>query len=506
MSQQDICNKCGVASPSGSRFCGSCGQTFATKQMTTMQIQHPSRQAEFVIPRQWPARVVAAAICLGAIGLTLSAWGWRDSSQTGKLLFWLTSIAAAAGSLMACKLWTNQASNRRLTTSGLGAAVMYLSLFYSGNLLLPQQHVVEVVNATEQTNNTNEQRPDSEDTNDGETGTQDVPPDNTEEVAAAETPDAGSQISPVVSSSNRPDGSEEVIEQGGDAVSELDEPIDLDIDLKETQSTELANTPTPSYGQNEAKIEEPMPLDPVGIEPPAQPMKATVSFGALRTGKVPTNAFAAAGIRVVGPQPVIQNLNLDAMVVSGRQIRVLGAAATPGEDRMSSLVLQFDRPVRSFSLTRIGVKGGGSLPKWRLEAFNRQGQLVAATGENRFAMPGQPKRFTVSAAEIASVRLTADNRFGNSTWATYSALPVVQFELDRGNSAVRTRSSSDRDIIRARELPANGNVPFEVGPDGPAIGGENFAPPSDDRVDFQRLPPVAEGAIGGESVAPPTHN
>ncbi len=96
----------------------------------------------------------------------------------------------------------------------------------------------------------------------------------------------------------------------------------------------------------------------------------------------------------------------------------------------SELNIKLEHPATSFSITRIGVLNGSSLPKWRMEGYNAAGQVVGTTGDPNFSFDNQSRSFTVSGTSpIVQVKLFYDNRMNETTaWATYSTLPICKFE------------------------------------------------------------------------------
>jgi hypothetical protein len=93
--------------------------------------------------------------------------------------------------------------------------------------------------------------------------------------------------------------------------------------------------------------------------------------------------------------------------------------------------------MRSFTLTRIGVVQGASVPKWRLQALDASGRLLDSTGEDNFGVNVPLKSFSVQGEGITQVVLMTDNRLGNQAWATFSALPLAGFQLqwiERGST------------------------------------------------------------------------
>ena len=57
-------------------------------------------------------------------------------------------------------------------------------------------------------------------------------------------------------------------------------------------------------------------------------------------------------------------------------------------------------------------------------------KVVASAGEEH-GLPKTPQAFSVSGSAVVKVRLSTDNRFGNTVWATWNSLPVAEFEIER---------------------------------------------------------------------------
>lgn len=96
----------------------------------------------------------------------------------------------------------------------------------------------------------------------------------------------------------------------------------------------------------------------------------------------------------------------------------------------SAVTLTLEKPVSSFSLTRVGVLNGASTPKWTMEAYDGAGNVVATTGEANFGFDAVPRKFTVSGnVPIVKIKINYDNRNVNDTpWSTYNSLPIAKFE------------------------------------------------------------------------------
>ena len=165
-------------------------------------------------------------------------------------------------------------------------------------------------------------------------------------------------------------------------------------------------------------------------EPPPPDLPSdgiTFNFDALPPGAFAVNAFAARGVRFVTEKGAPLLLEAEAnMILPGDRRKVL----LLGGEHVTSLTISFDEPIRRFGLTRIGTRGGASVPTWKLEAFDANGKVVASANEER-GLPKTPQEFFVRGAAITKVRLTTNNRFGNTVWATWSSLPVAEFEIER---------------------------------------------------------------------------
>jgi hypothetical protein len=169
------------------------------------------------------------------------------------------------------------------------------------------------------------------------------------------------------------------------------------------------------------------PAEPRGL--PDSLREIPTSFDFKEAGPLRSDDLAAMcieKIEMAGGQPGLYPVGSE-MVVPGGQKRalLLGGIGTTSE-----VTLRFGHPLETFSLTRPGVTGGSSTPKWRLDAYSVTGQIVATTGEATFGFDAQPKTFTVSGKEpISYVRLSYDNRnTDGSPWSTYNSLPIVKFE------------------------------------------------------------------------------
>ena len=166
------------------------------------------------------------------------------------------------------------------------------------------------------------------------------------------------------------------------------------------------------------------------------PRIRTVNFDKLKVDDLAVDALAKYGIAELRGegQPLVYEAARSQVLPSGRR-HLLSAGTT--STRTSRLSFTFTHPLMRFEVVRIGVTGGGSLPKWELKALDADGKVIAATGENEWGFDQQAKRFSVTASNIVAVQIDADNRFGDGTFATYSALPIAELlmEADRPPNA-----------------------------------------------------------------------
>jgi hypothetical protein len=110
------------------------------------------------------------------------------------------------------------------------------------------------------------------------------------------------------------------------------------------------------------------------------------------------------------------------------QIRALGTSNTKLTETRT---FRFDRPLRAFGLTRIGVAKGASLPMWRLEALDEGGNILATTGQLEYCKDPLPRTYEVRAEGIRAARLFCDNNSANKRpWASYTSPPIVEITLE----------------------------------------------------------------------------
>ena len=115
-----------------------------------------------------------------------------------------------------------------------------------------------------------------------------------------------------------------------------------------------------------------------------------------------------------------------------------------GHGLRTSLRMHFGQPVSGVVLTRIGVCGGTSLPKWRLQALDAGGRELDSTGENDFAIDVPVRSFSVKGDGITQLVLTTDNRMSEQeAWATYSGLPLAGITLQWNDPSLPPRTPLD---------------------------------------------------------------
>jgi len=193
---------------------------------------------------------------------------------------------------------------------------------------------------------------------------------------------------------------------------------------KPQKKTAAAAAPASSTATTAAMTPPPSTAELPGIVPPDN---RPINFDALRAGNFPLNTFVSRGVRFVAEkgEPLIAKAEPN-MVLPADHKNVL----LLGGEHVTSLIITFDEPIRRFGVTRIGTRGGASVPTWTLDALNAEGKVVSSAGEEH-GLPKTPKTFSVRGNAIVRVRLQTDNRFGNGTWATWSSLPVAEFEIER---------------------------------------------------------------------------
>jgi hypothetical protein len=182
-----------------------------------------------------------------------------------------------------------------------------------------------------------------------------------------------------------------------------------------------------------ARIVSPDPLKRSKAENPSstqvrdQLAAVTINFNDLAAGPISNDAFADRGLHLrkgkgsPGIYPGEPNM---AIPFPYRNVLLLA------DERVTSLTIVFDNPVKRFALVRVGATGGASIPTWTMKAYNDNGKLIGSVGE-KHGLPSAAKPFAVEGTGIARVEITTDNRNGSGTWATWSSLPIAAFGFDR---------------------------------------------------------------------------
>jgi WD40 repeat protein len=173
-----------------------------------------------------------------------------------------------------------------------------------------------------------------------------------------------------------------------------------------------------------------------GQTPPSRQLRTTrVFFQDVPVGASAREALAAYGIRLGKYERDMENVSLKNQV---NTVLPLGAdrafARSPfsaNRALTSTRTFRFAKPLRGFALTRVGVINGASLARWRLEAFDVQGNILATTGEMEYGKDPLPRTFGVRADGISSVRLFCDNNSANKrAYASYTTVPIAEILLE----------------------------------------------------------------------------
>ena len=152
-----------------------------------------------------------------------------------------------------------------------------------------------------------------------------------------------------------------------------------------------------------------------------------MAMGQYSVGPVSSRSFDPIGGWLVAGKGRIHAVS-DAMTVPNPADKVLIAdSSIPA----SSLVIGFRRPVSKVFVTRIGVKNGASLPRWRVKALDRNLRVINASGEWEFGAPAQPATFSVSGRGICQIRIETDNRWERGTYATFNGIPITSIKVAR---------------------------------------------------------------------------
>ena len=178
------------------------------------------------------------------------------------------------------------------------------------------------------------------------------------------------------------------------------------------------------------------PSDPSIPTPSPQGTVAKVDFTELKPGDINGDEFGAAGLQLAASKGRLYVLpaQLPAMVMPAGQKQVLAVRGDDrgGDVRVTEFALEFNPPVKSFTITLPGLRGGASFPTYSITAFNPSGAIVGMVGrEHWIPTVPEPARITLNKGMMSRAVISVDNRFGNTAWATYNCLPIVEIELQR---------------------------------------------------------------------------
>jgi hypothetical protein len=169
------------------------------------------------------------------------------------------------------------------------------------------------------------------------------------------------------------------------------------------------------------------PAPSTAARQPGQDGERIAHFDQLEPGPLPADAFVSMGMQFMREQgaPRVSRPEPNMKLPQGRtQVLLVGGTG----DRVTSLSIAFDMPIKRFKLTRIGTANGASVPTWTIKAYDSRGQVVAFAGEEH-GLPESPREFSVEGAGIVRVQLSTDNRFGDTAWATWNSLPIAEFKI-----------------------------------------------------------------------------
>jgi len=150
-------------------------------------------------------------------------------------------------------------------------------------------------------------------------------------------------------------------------------------------------------------------------------------MGSYPAGPLSSKAFNSIGAWLVAGKGRIHPVS-EAMTVPHPDDKVLIADS---RIPLTSLVIGFRPPVSKVSVTRIGVKNGASLPRWRVKALDRNLRVINAAAEWKFRAPAEPATLSVSGRGICQIRIETDNRWERGTYATFNGIPITSIKVAR---------------------------------------------------------------------------
>jgi hypothetical protein len=158
-----------------------------------------------------------------------------------------------------------------------------------------------------------------------------------------------------------------------------------------------------------------------------------INFDELPVGFLEPDALVSRGVRSLrtgGGRPAINDAEAGMILTPGHR-HVLNVR---GNESQTTVIFEFDPPVKRFTLTRIGANPS-SLPTWSLVARGLSGQRLDMLSQERGTPEDsrirEPGSFTVTGDAISTVGVVVDNSNGKGTWATYNCLPLIEIEFAR---------------------------------------------------------------------------
>lgn len=169
---------------------------------------------------------------------------------------------------------------------------------------------------------------------------------------------------------------------------------------------------------------------------PLQGTLGKVGFTELKPGDIKGDEFKAVGLQMTASKGRLYVLpaQSSAMVMPPGQKQVLAVRGDErgGDVRVTEFALEFNPPVKSFTITLPGLRGGASFPTYSIIAFDAAGARVDMIAwEHWVPRLPSPIKISLNKGMMSRAVISVDNRFGNTAWATYSCLPIVEIELRR---------------------------------------------------------------------------
>ncbi len=158
---------------------------------------------------------------------------------------------------------------------------------------------------------------------------------------------------------------------------------------------------------------------------------ARVHFDTLNPGRITGDEFKGRGLRLTTPQGnlmIVAAPTPPMVMPDGHRHLLMVNAGLANE-----FALEFNPPVKSFTITLPGLTGGSSFPTYSVTSYDAAGVGFDKIGQEHW-VPKVPNPLIIvvdSGRMISRAVIAVDNRFGKTAWATYNSLPIVQIELRR---------------------------------------------------------------------------